>query len=97
MSMTEFRKVLGRQLSEPEVANEEKSTSLPKRAPHKLLKPRGPGRKKRKMCNGCYKKLRLTMDSRAANKKVSKVTSFYADCPNQPGMCLDCFNELLKN
>lgn len=91
LSITEFRRKLARELAEPPL---KRNTSVPKRTVHTFVKPSGPGRKKRKMCKGCYEKLRETLESRQAKNKVTKVTSFCNDCPNQPGMCLPCFNKL---
>lgn len=68
----------------------------PKRKAHTFVKPSGPGRKKRKMCQGCYKELRLTLNSHEASKKVTKVTSYCDDCKGKPGLCLSCFNQLHK-
>lgn len=55
---------------------------------HTLIKPAGPGRKKRKYFQGCYRNLRRTLSSREAVNKVSKVSSFCMDCPRKPGVCL---------
>lgn len=93
MSITNFRKTLAEQLSESPTTVPE--TSSRKRV-HTFVKPTGPGRKKRKICKGCYQNLRATISSREANKKVSKVTSFCEECPGKPGMCLPCFNKVHK-
>ncbi|KAL0881505.1 hypothetical protein ABMA27_001356 [Loxostege sticticalis] len=44
---------------------------------------------KRRMCAGCYHKLRGTLSSREANKKVKKIKSFCVEC--KKGYCLSCF------
>lgn len=67
--------------------------ATPKRKPHTFIKPEGTGRKRKKKCRECYKKLRVTMTSREADKKVRQVISYCNDCPGLPGMCLPCFNE----
>lgn len=91
LSITQFRRKLIRELIEPPT---KENTSVPKRTIHTFVKPSGPGRKKRKMCKGCYQELRLIRGCREAKNKVTKVTSFCNECPNQPGMCLPCFNKL---
>lgn len=64
-----------------------------KRHNHSLIKPPGSGRKDRKKCTGCYKKLRETLSSKEADKKTRKVITYCNDCDNKPGYCLQCFNE----
>ncbi|XP_045778520.1 piggyBac transposable element-derived protein 4-like [Maniola jurtina] len=44
---------------------------------------------KRRICAGCYQKLRGTLSSREANKKVKKIKSFCVEC--KKGYCLPCF------
>lgn len=87
--MLEFRKQLARALINSEIENRK----TPKRTIHTFVKPEGKGRKSRKKCTGCYKKLRETLSSREADKKTRRVISFCNDCENQPGYCLQCFNE----
>ncbi|KAJ8887390.1 hypothetical protein PR048_013605, partial [Dryococelus australis] len=46
-----------------------------KKRTHTILKPNGAGRKRRKICKGCYDLLRSTgLNSREADKKVRRVT-----------------------
>lgn len=91
VSITEFRISLAKQLAKVSTKTSEPTR---KRSIHTFIKPTGSGRKKRKMCQGCYQNLRLTSNSREANKKVSKVTSYCSSCPGMPGMCLTCFNKI---
>ncbi|XP_061706678.1 piggyBac transposable element-derived protein 4-like [Cydia pomonella] len=44
---------------------------------------------KRRICAGCYQKLRGTLNSREANRKVKKIKSFCVEC--KKGYCLSCF------
>lgn len=87
ISITDFRKQLVKELAKP------KEKEPPKRRTHTFTKSEGPGPKKRKKCRECYKKLRTTMSSRDADKKVTKVITYCDTCENKPGMCLPCFNE----
>lgn len=91
ISMLEFRKQLARSLAMISNRNIEKKT--PRRNIHTFIKPEGKGRKPRKKCTGCYRKLRETLSSKEADKKVRKVISYCDNCDNQPGYCLPCFNE----
>lgn len=95
LGIAEFRKQLAELLMKPQPETPELIVrpGTPKKRPHTFTKPEGPGRKKRKVCRGCYKQLRETgSTSREADKKVRRVISFCHDCPGQPGYCLTCFN-----
>ncbi|XP_072400595.1 uncharacterized protein [Diabrotica undecimpunctata] len=59
---------------------------------HILTKPEGSGTKKRRNCMECYKKLRETMKSKEADKRVTKVTTYCSTCKEKPALCLPCFN-----
>lgn len=95
LGITEFRRQLAEDLinSQPKIRNDESKRDAPKRRLHTFVKPDGPGRKKRKVCRGCYNKLRATLTSREADRKVKRVISFCKECPGAPGLCLDCFNK----
>ncbi|GLV46243.1 hypothetical protein CBL_12320 [Carabus blaptoides fortunei] len=86
LSITAFRKTLAAELITPPTAETDNIT--PKRKAHTFIKRNGSGRKKRRMCQGFYKELRLTLSSREANNKVTKVTSYCDDCAGKPGLCL---------
>nr|CAH7729291.1 unnamed protein product [Callosobruchus chinensis] len=86
LSMLNFKEKLARALSKTEKSQGE-STTL-KRKLHTFMRPEGIGRKRRKRCTGCYKKLREMFDSRTADKKARKVISFCNQCEAQPGFCL---------
>lgn len=91
LGVTEFRRQLSNDLVE--LAEDiENIPPNPKKRTHTFIKPEGPGVKKRKPCKGCYKKLRETLSSREADKKVRRIISFCEDCPNKPAYCLPCFN-----
>lgn len=91
VSITEFRRKLAQELVVTPTPREDPKT--PKRVRHTFIKPSGPGKKKRRQCQGCYNKLRETHTSREASNLVTKITSYCSDCPGKPGMCLSCFNE----
>lgn len=46
-------------------------------------------RGQRKICVGCYRKLRETFNSRDAQKKSKKIKSFCVQC--ERGYCVQCF------
>lgn len=94
LSITEFRRVLARELIACPARQEE--TTTPKRVLHTFMKPTGSGKKRRRQCQGCYNELRKSHSSKEASKLVTKVISYCNDCPGQPGMCLSCFNKRHK-
>ncbi|CAH1969818.1 unnamed protein product [Acanthoscelides obtectus] len=69
LSIMEFRKQLAKDLV-IEQAEVPKQPVPSRKRQHTFVKPEGPGRKKKRPCTGCYKKLRITMTSREADKKV---------------------------
>ncbi|XP_072377715.1 uncharacterized protein [Diabrotica undecimpunctata] len=88
--MLTFREQLALQLSNQNECISE--TNLSKRK-HCLQREEGPGRKRRRNCVDCYKKLRQTMKSKEADKKVTKVNTFCENCEKKPALCLTCFND----
>ncbi|KAJ8967943.1 hypothetical protein NQ314_002559 [Rhamnusium bicolor] len=64
----------------------------PRKRVHTFIKPEVPGKKKMRPCKRCYNKLRETVSSREADKKVRHVISCCDDCPQKPAYCLNCFN-----
>lgn len=95
LGIMEFRTQLAKDLVAEQTEDQPQPGPSRKRQ-HTFVKPEGPGRKKRKPCAGCYKKLRITMTSREADKKVRRIISYCDECPNKPGYCLQCFNEMHK-
>ncbi|XP_018573042.1 piggyBac transposable element-derived protein 4 [Anoplophora glabripennis] len=93
ISVLEFRKALATSLTQRKCTKEKG----PKKSVHTFVKPEGSGRKSRKKCVGCYKKLRAILSSVEADRKTRKVISFCNGCDGNPGYCLDCFNEFHKN
>lgn len=91
LTMREFREKLAFALTGVNQINQN-TTNTPKRI-HTFQTEQGPGRKRRRNCTECYKKLRVTLTSREADKKVTKVSTFCGDCDKKPAMCLSCFNE----
>lgn len=90
LGITEFRK----HLAETIIVTKTPAEKIPlRKRVHTFVKPEGAGRKKRKVCRGCYMELRKSMTSREADKKVRRVISFCSDCPDSPGFCLACFNK----
>ncbi|VEN43200.1 unnamed protein product [Callosobruchus maculatus] len=92
-----FRRQLAEELlsvkeQREEVQGRREESTKGKRRLHTLVKPDGPGRKKRKVCKGCYDTLRETLTSREADKRVKRIISYCQNCPNMPGFCLPCFN-----
>lgn len=87
MSILDFRTQICKAFAED---NEVPRPRTPKRI-HTLTES-GPDNKKRKKCKGCYQLLRQTMSSREADNKVKKVYTYCAECENNPGFCLRCFN-----
>lgn len=97
LNMLQFRENLGLALIEQGSDQQNSSSaSTPKRI-HTFAFEQGPGTKRRRNCVGCYKKLRATLSSKEADKKVTKVSSYCADCEKNPAMCLSCFNEKHSN
>lgn len=87
LSMLQFRENLAIALVDQDSDRSVRSACTPKRV-HTFAFEQGPGRKRRRNCVGCYKKLRLTLSSKEADKKVTKVLSYL-----KPAMCLSWFNE----
>ncbi|CAH1972725.1 unnamed protein product [Acanthoscelides obtectus] len=71
LSIMEFRTQLAKDLI-IEQAEVPKQPVPSRKRQRTFVKPEGPGRKKRRPCTGCYKKLRITMTSREADKKVRR-------------------------
>nr|CAH7746886.1 unnamed protein product [Callosobruchus chinensis] len=94
--MLQFRQQLAFSLTETKTENNASTIQAPKRI-HTLETETGLGKKRRRNCVGCYQKLRATLSSREADKKVQKVTTYCADCAKKPAMCLSCFNEKHSN
>ncbi|XP_071056471.1 piggyBac transposable element-derived protein 4-like [Onthophagus taurus] len=92
LTMLQFRENLAMSLVDQDSEHTVKSTCTPKRV-HTFAYEQGPGRKRRRNCVGCYKKLRATLSSKEADKKVTKVSSYCDDCDLKPAMCLSCFNK----
>ncbi|KAB0802376.1 hypothetical protein PPYR_04562 [Photinus pyralis] len=92
LSITEFRRQLAYSLVKPM-----EPPKPPKKRVHSLTKPDGPGRKKRKPCKQCRQVLKASgLSHREVDKKVRRVVTYCADCPGEPGYCLNCFNETHK-
>lgn len=53
-------------------------------------------RVKRKYCAQCYLKLKCTNSRAVVRKKVKQVSTYCNRCPDAPGLCLPCFEELHK-
>nr|CAH7765205.1 unnamed protein product [Callosobruchus chinensis] len=96
LNMLQFRQQLAFSLTETKTENNASTIQAPKRI-HTLEMETGLGKKRRRNCVGCYQKLRATLSSREADKKVQKVTTYCADCAKKPAMCLSCFNEKHSN
>nr|CAH7746879.1 unnamed protein product [Callosobruchus chinensis] len=96
LNMLQFRQQLAFSLTETKTENNASTIQAPKRI-HTLETETGLGKKRRRNCVGCYQKLRATLSSREADKKVQKVTTYCADCAKKPAMCLSCFNEKHSN
>ncbi|CAH2000212.1 unnamed protein product [Acanthoscelides obtectus] len=65
-------------------------------AHHKMQKYDGTVRMIRKRCTSCYRKLQSTSGVKEARNKAKRVSTFCKDCPEQPTLCLQCFNEIHK-
>lgn len=63
---------------------------------HKMQKYEGAVRMTRKRCTSCYQKLQNTSGVKEARNKAKRVSTFCDDCPGQPTLCLQCFNEKHK-
>lgn len=63
---------------------------------HKLVEREGTARKNRKRCLPCYKELVQDVGTKEARKRAKKVTTFCENCPQNPTMCLLCFNKHKK-
>nr|CAH7725064.1 unnamed protein product [Callosobruchus chinensis] len=96
LNMLQFRQQLAFSLTETKTENNASTIQAPKRI-HTLETETGLGKKRRRNCVGCNQKLRATLSSREADKKVQKVTTYCADCAKKPAMCLSCFNEKHSN
>lgn len=92
MKLRLFRETIARNLMDIE-SDLSLSTSPFRKKPHALQKTMGDGKKKRRRCKKCYEKNRETMTSKDADKKTKQVNTFCSECPDQPFLCLDCFNK----
>lgn len=73
--------------------------NIPKRATtHKLEKKEGIrcNYHIRRYCKLCYQDLSAKFGADHARNHTKKVVTFCANCPDQPSMCLDCFNNFHK-
>ncbi|XP_018564371.1 piggyBac transposable element-derived protein 4-like [Anoplophora glabripennis] len=91
LALLPFREKLALLLSNQQDFLPSELTVNPKRT-HSLKREEGPEKKRRRNCTDCYKSLRLTMKSKEADKKVTKVNTYCDDCENKPALCLNCFN-----
>lgn len=64
----------------------------PKRLKHKLAKKEGQIRTVRRTCQQCYKLNTATMSAKEAKNKSKKAATYCITSPNNPWLCLDCFN-----
>lgn len=62
-------------------------------AKHKMERFDGPARVSRKRCTPCYQKIKEREGYKEAMKKAKRVCTYCVECPEQPTMCLPCFNE----
>lgn len=65
-------------------------------AHHQMQKYDGTVRMTRKRCIPCYQKLHKSSGVKEARNKAKRVSTFCKDCPGQPTLCLQCFNEKHK-
>ncbi|GBM05028.1 Zinc finger protein 624 [Araneus ventricosus] len=61
---------------------------------HTLEKKSGTARKSRRRCRECYRQMKASLGSGKAGTTAKQVTTFCAECPGQPPLCLPCFNKL---
>lgn len=93
MSLLSFREKLALQLSNFKDTVPVAVLDNISKKKHSLKREEGLGKKRRRNCVGCYQKLRITMKSKEADKKVTKVNTYCDDCMNKPALCLNCFNQ----
>lgn len=68
-------------------------TAQPKRKCHTLLEKEGQARAVRRRCTVCYKSNRAkNLSAKECDKITKQVTTYCEECPNNPFMCLKCFN-----
>lgn len=68
--------------------------SRPTRRCHTLVEKEGQARVVRKRCKVCYKANRAkNLPSKECDKVTKQVTTYCEECPNNPFMCLKCFND----
>ncbi|KAG8295655.1 hypothetical protein J6590_075401 [Homalodisca vitripennis] len=59
---------------------------------HNLVSREGKAREVRKRCLPCYELLKTSEGTVVDRKKCKRVTTYCKDCPEEPSMCLSCFN-----
>ena len=64
---------------------------------HEIKKREGKLVSVRKRCISCYKENVKTFGTELARNKTKRVATFCADCPNEPHLCLTCFNKEHRN
>lgn len=83
-----------------ELLNMPSSSSRPEqpRAKHHHLKDRlnDSGTKIRRKCSVCYNRITKEKGRVVARKEAKQTYTFCEDCPEQPQMCRDCFNQQHK-
>uniref|UniRef100_A0A1B6MJH2 PiggyBac transposable element-derived protein 4 C-terminal zinc-ribbon domain-containing protein n=1 Tax=Graphocephala atropunctata TaxID=36148 RepID=A0A1B6MJH2_9HEMI len=63
---------------------------------HCLTKRDGLAHSSRKRCRSCYEGLVDEHGTKEARKKAKRVNTYCATCPDEPSMCLQCFNKVHK-
>ena len=96
--MLKFREEVIRGLLDEEIIEDSETENSSRRSRHIFSKKMGPAHKTRKRCTLCYqywvKKIGTT--SKKAALSATRVNTYCEGCPNQPHMCLDCFNQKHK-
>ena len=102
IGIVDFRKEVIRHLisaKEENMEEKEETTADEKRrrSRHELRKKEGRAIEVRKHCKNCYEKAVQEGKKVKERRKVKKVKKFCSGCPNEPFMCIHCFNITHRN
>uniref|UniRef100_A0A1B6J0Q3 PiggyBac transposable element-derived protein domain-containing protein n=1 Tax=Homalodisca liturata TaxID=320908 RepID=A0A1B6J0Q3_9HEMI len=92
--LIKYRESVARSLMKTVSMN--RMTTPSRKRVHSLRKKEGPARKTRRRCSLCYKTNRASQTVQEAAKSTKQVTTYCEDCPDEPFMCLECFNTFHK-
>lgn len=93
--MIRFREDLIKGLLAPAAAPEQPVGRRPAQK-HQLVQRPGLAKVSRKRCRPCYEKMSGERGSKEARKNSKRVNTYCKGCPDEPTMCLPCYNSKHK-